>query len=51
MWQAVVPISSAVIDFRLPALIREGLAFMVRGVIAWYLLQGETRDAFSRRAH
>jgi hypothetical protein len=50
MWQGVMPISSAVIDFRLGALVREGVAFIVRGVIVWYLLQGETRDAFSTRA-
>ena len=49
MWQAVAPISSAVIDFRVAALAREGLAFIVRGVIVFYLLQAETRDAFSAR--
>jgi len=46
MWQAVPGISSAVIDFRMAALGREGAAFIVRGVIVWYLLQAETREAF-----
>ncbi|MBV9087650.1 MAG: hypothetical protein JOY79_09210, partial [Acidobacteriaceae bacterium] len=49
MWQAVAATSSAVIHFRVAALAREGLAFIVRGVIVFYLLQAETRDAFSAR--
>jgi hypothetical protein len=49
MFQAVMPISSAVIDFRVAALLRESLGFVVRGVVVWYLLQAETRDAFTRR--
>ena len=49
MWQAVPMISSAVIDFRFLALAREGVAFIIHGVVVWYLLQAETRDAFIRR--
>jgi len=48
MWQAVPAISSAVVDFRVVALLREGIAFIVRGVMVWYLMQGETKEAFGR---
>jgi hypothetical protein len=48
MWQAVPAISSAVVDFRVLALLREGIAFIVRGVIVWYLMQGETKETFGR---
>jgi hypothetical protein len=30
------------------ALLREGAAFILRGVIVWYLIQGETKETFGR---
>jgi hypothetical protein len=40
-------LSSAVAEFRLPALIRDGFQVVVRVAIIWYMLQEPVREAFA----
>jgi hypothetical protein len=47
---AVPAISSAVMDSRLFAIVREGLQIMVRVVIVFYLTQEPTKDWFERHS-
>ena len=46
IYLAVPTLSSALMDFRLPALLREGVQVMVRTAVIWYMLQPAVRDAF-----
>lgn len=39
-------VSSALIDFQLGKLVRDGLGVMVRTMIVWYLFQGPVAEAF-----
>jgi hypothetical protein len=44
----VVPtLSSAVMEFRLPALLQDGAQVVVRGAVIWYMLQDPVRQAFA----
>jgi hypothetical protein len=40
-------VSSAMLDFRIGKLAREGLGTMVRAMIVWYLFQEPVREAFT----
>jgi hypothetical protein len=40
-------LSSAVMEFRVQALVRDGAQVMVRGAVIWYMLQPPVRDVFA----
>jgi hypothetical protein len=47
---SIPSVSSSVVDFRVGTLVWGGLAVIVRVMIAWYLWQPWTREAFENRA-